>query len=357
MVVQEGAARAGVALTTMARGAGCGCKLGKAALLEALAALPARPSDGDVLVGAEGLDDACVYRLRDDLAVVASVDFFTPIVDDPRTFGAIAAVNALSDLFAMGATPTLALAVCAYPKEADPAALAAIMAGGAEAALGLGCPVLGGHTIDDPEPKYGLAVVGTAHPDRLLLNAGGRAGDALVLTKPLGVGLVAAGRRAGVVTAELARAAEATMLAPNRAAAAAALRVGLTCATDVTGYGLLGHLHELAEASGVSAEIDAGAVPRLEGVEALALAGHVSSGLRRNADLARTSVTFAAEVAEADRSLLADPQTSGGLLLAVPAAREAALHAALGDEGADGWRIGRLVDGAPGRIAVHAGRG
>src|SRR5262249_53882316 len=219
----------------MARGAGCGCKLGKTALVEALAALPARPLDADGLGDAEHLDDACVYRIRADLAVVASVDFFTPIMDDPRTFGAIAAVNALSDLFAMGARPTLALAVCAYPKEADPAALAAIMAGGAEAALEPGRPVLGGHTIHDPEPKYGLAVVGTAHPDRLLLNAGGRAGDALVLTKPLGVGLVAAGRRAGVVEAELATAAEATMLSSNRPAAEAALRAGLTGATDVSG--------------------------------------------------------------------------------------------------------------------------
>ena len=232
MVVRENAARTGVALTAMARGSGCGCKLGKPALLAALAALPARPDDADVLVGAEGLEDACVYRLRDDLAVVASVDFFTPVVDDPGTFGAIAAVNALSDLFAMGATPTLALAVCAFPKEGDAAALAAIMAGGAEAALALGCPVLGGHTIDDPEPKYGLAVVGTAHPERLLLNSGGRPGDALVLTKPLGVGLVAAGRRAGVVDPELAAAAEASMLTPNRAAARAAVRAGLARRRD-----------------------------------------------------------------------------------------------------------------------------
>jgi selenide,water dikinase len=342
-------------LTEIARGAGCGCKLGKDLLAEALSALPAPPDDPDVLVGLAGLDDACAYRLSDDLAVVASVDFFTPIVDDPATFGAIAATNALSDLYAMGATPTLALAVCAFPKEGDRDALARILAGGARAALAQGCPVLGGHTVDDAEPKYGLAVVGTAHPDRLLTNAAGRPGDLLLLTKPLGVGLVATARRAGAAPQELCRAAEQAMLEPNRAAAEAALEAGLRCATDVTGFGLLGHLHGLAEASGLAARVEAGALPRLPGAAQLGLAGHVSGGLRRNEQFARRAARIAGEVDPAERLLLHDPQTSGGLLLAVAPEREEALTAALARRGARAWRVGRLVEGPPGSIRVGAG--
>jgi selenide, water dikinase len=349
------AATATVGLTQLARGAGCGCKLGKDVLLEALRGLPLPGDDPDVLVGPAGLDDACVYRLRDDLAIVASIDFFTPVVDDPATFGAIAATNALSDLYAMGATPTLALAVCAYPREGDLAALGAILAGGAEAAMAQACPVLGGHSIDDPEPKYGLAVVGTAHPERLLTNAGGRAGDELLLTKPLGVGLVATARRAGAAAADLCARAEASMLAPNRAASEAAVECALTTATDVTGYGLLGHLHEMCEASGTGAEIVAPAVPRLEGVDALARAGHLSGGLRRN--LAATEPHTAVESAVEDhlRLVLADPQTSGGLLLAVAPERRAALERALVRRGVEAWAVGRLTDGVRGRIRVHAG--
>ena len=205
-------------LTTMARGGGCGCKLGKSALAEALALMPAPPPDARVLVGFDGADDAAAYRVRDDLAVVASVNFFTPIVDDPATFGAIAATNALSDLHAMGATPAFALAVAAHPADGDPDDLAAIMRGGAEAAMADGCPVLGGHTIDDPEPKYGLAAVGTAHPDRLLSNAAGRPGDLLFLTKPLGVGVITtAAMRDGCNPDAMAAATE-SMLASNRPA-------------------------------------------------------------------------------------------------------------------------------------------
>lgn len=311
--------------------------------------------DPDVLVGPGGLDDACVYRLRDDLAVVASVDFFTPVVDDPGTFGAIAATNALSDLYAMGATPTLALAICAFPKEGDREVLAAILAGGAAAALAQGCPVLGGHSIDDPEPKYGLAVVGTAHPDRLLTNSAGRPGDALVLTKPLGVGIVATARGAGAAGEDLCARAEAVMLSPNRDASDAALEAGLRGATDVTGYGLLGHLHEMCAAGGTGAEIVAGWVPRLEGVTALARSGHLSGGLRRNLEAVADHVTIGEDVDEVERLVLADPQTSGGLLLAVPAAQREALAAALRRRGVDSWTVGRLTAGPAGRIEVHGG--
>jgi selenide, water dikinase len=312
------------------------------------------PPDARVLVGPEGLDDACVYLLRDDLALVASVDFFTPVVDDPQTFGAIAATNALSDLYAMGATPTLALAICAYPKEGNRHALAAILSGGAAAALAQGCPVLGGHSIDDPEPKYGLAVVGTAHPDRLLTNAGGRPGDALVLTKALGVGIVATASAVGAADAALREVAQASMLTPNRAASDAAVEVGLAGATDVTGYGLLGHLHEMACASGTGAQIHAGAVPVIPGTHELAAAGHVSGGLGRNREAIAGVTEFAPDVPEALRLLLVDPQTSGGLLLAVPPDRQATFQAAAARHGVSVWTIGHLTDDPVGRITVNA---
>ena len=226
-------------LTSLARGGGCGCKLGRSALAEALALVPQAP-DPDVLAGFDRAEDAAVYRVRDDLAIVASVDFFTPIVDDPATFGAIAATNALSDLHAMGASPVLALAVAAYPDDADPRDLAVLMRAGAEAALADGCPVLGGHTIADPEPKYGLAVVGTVHPERILSNAAGTPGDLLILTKPLGTGVIVTAQKAGWGDPVAMEAAVATMLASNRPAAEAAREGGVRCATDVTGFGLRG---------------------------------------------------------------------------------------------------------------------
>lgn len=340
-------------LTTMARGGGCGCKLGKSALADALALMPV-PDDPAVMVGFDGADDAAVYRVRDDLAVVASVDFFTPIVDDPATFGAIAATNALSDLHAMGAAPLFALAVAAHPADGDPDDLAAIMRGGAEAALADGCPVLGGHTIDDPEPKYGLAVVGTAHPDRLLTNAAGRPGDVLVLTKPLGVGVVTTAQMTGRGTVLAMASATASMLASNRPAAAAAMAAGLRCATDVTGFGLVGHLAELAAASGVGAEIDARAVPMLPTARKLAAEGVATGGAARNRAFAAGSVEVSPLVAPELVDLLFDPQTSGGLLLAVAPERADALDEELESRGVPGRRVGRLTDGPAGTIAVVA---
>jgi selenide,water dikinase len=337
----------------MARGGGCGCKLGKSALAEALALMPA-PADPRALVGFEGADDAAVYRVSADLAVVASVDFFTPIVDDPATFGAIAATNALGDLHAMGAEPAFALAVAAHPADGDPGDLAAIMRGGAEAAMADGCPVLGGHTIDDPEPKYGLAVVGTAHPDRLLTNAAGRPGDLLVLTKPLGVGVITTAGMSGRADAAATAAATASMLASNRPAAAAALAAGLRCATDVTGYGLVGHLAEVAAASGVGAELDAAAVPLLPGARDLAAAGVATGGAARNRAFARGLVDVAPAAPAEVVDLLYDPQTSGGLLLAVAPDAADALDRELGARGVAGRRVGRLTEGPRGRIRVLA---
>ncbi|MEW6582340.1 MAG: selenide, water dikinase SelD, partial [Actinomycetota bacterium] len=333
-----------VPLTHMAHGAGCGCKLSPALLSRALAALP--PLDGmrDVLVGHDRMDDAAVVRVADDLAVVATVDFFTPIVDDPETFGRIAATNAVSDVYAMGGAPLVALAVAAFPKDGDMEVLAGIFRGGAAVAAEHGCPVLGGHTIDDAEPKYGLAVVGTVHPDRLVTNAAGRPGDVLVLTKPLGVGIAAASRKAGADPPGLHDAAVATMLASNRAAAEAAAEAGVRCGTDVTGFGLLGHLRELVAASGVGAVIRIDRVPVLDGALQALAAGHAPGGLRRNRDFAGEHVDFDPRVAEDARAILFDPQTSGGLLLAVPADRLDALAAALAARGVRGAPIGGLVD-------------
>ncbi len=340
-------------LTTMARGGGCGCKLGKSALAEALALMPA-PDDARVLVGFEAADDGAAYRVRDDLAVVASVDFFTPIVDDPATFGAIAATNALSDLHAMGATPAFALAVAAHPADGDPADLAEIMRGGAEAAIADGCPVLGGHTIDDPEPKYGLAVVGTAHPDRLLSNAAGRPGDVLVLTKPIGVGVITTAQMSGRANALAMASATASMLASNGPAAAAALAAGVRCATDVTGFGLVGHLAEVTGASGVAARVEAGAVPLLPAARKLAADGVMTGGAARNRDFARELLAVAPGVPPEVVDLLHDPQTSGGLLLAVAPESADLLDRELVARGVAARRIGHLAAGRAGAIEVVA---
>jgi selenide,water dikinase len=342
-----------VRLTRMTRGGGCGCKLGRSALVVALSRMPLA-LDPDALAGFDRAEDAAVYRVRDDLAIVASVDFFTPIVDDPATFGAIAATNALSDLHAIGASPMLGLAIAAYPDDADPRDLAIVMRGAAEAALADGCPVLGGHTIADPEPKYGLAVVGTAHPDRILSNAAGTPGDVLILTKPLGVGVIVTAEKAGRGDRLATEAAVATMLESNRLAAEAALAAGIRCATDVTGFGLVGHLSEVAAASGVGGEVSAASVPLLAGARELAAGGVMTGGARRNRAFADPLVDVATGVPFEVEDLLHDPQTSGGLLLAVVPEKADRLRGELADRDVPHWEIGRLTDGPAGHIAVLA---
>ncbi len=256
-------------LTSLAAGAGCGCKLPAAELLPIVRALPAQ-HDERLLVGSATSDDAAIFQLRDDLALVQTIDFFTPLVDDPYDFGRIAAANALSDVYAMGGTPLTALNVVAWPlRRLGPEPLAAILRGGLAVAAEAGCVIAGGHSIEDDEPKYGLAVTGTIDPRRILSNAGARAGDALVLSKPLGVGAVVAARKRGLADDALLARAVATMTELNAAASAAALAAGAHAMTDVTGFGLLGHLHHLCRESGLAAVVDAAAVPALEGVEAL----------------------------------------------------------------------------------------
>jgi selenide, water dikinase len=315
--------------------------------------LPKALDNPDVLVGLETGDDAAVYRLRPDLALVVTTDFFTPVVDDAYTFGAIAAANALSDIYAMGAQPLMAVNLVAFPiKELPASVLAEILRGGLEKVRESGIDVLGGHSIDDHEPKYGLAVTGTVHPDRVVRNRGGRPGDPLILTKPLGTGIITTAIKHQVAPADSEAAAVASMLRLNRESAAAMATVDAHAATDVTGFGLLGHLHYLARASGVAARIVAAEVPFLPGAEALADAGEVPGGTRSNERFLSSRVGWPAGLPAARRTMLCDAQTSGGLLIAVPAGQATRLLSALDSRGVSGRRVGELVEGEPGRIEV-----
>jgi selenide,water dikinase len=311
-------------------------------------------TDPRILVDAATRDDAAVFQLSADRAIVATVDFFTPIVDDPYDFGRIAAANAFSDVYAMGATPLLALNLVGWPRDTLPYdLLGEVLRGGADVARAAAAFVLGGHSIDDPEPKYGMAVVGEVHPDRIVTNAGARPGDALVLTKPIGTGvLTTALKRDFLSEAELAPAV-AVMTTLNAAAARAMLAIGVHAATDVTGFGLLGHLHGLLEASGAAAEVTALAVPLLPRARDMAARGAVPGGTQRNLTSLADSVSFTAGVDETTRVLLSDAQTSGGLLIAVAPDRVGALVAALEREGSPAAAIiGRVVSGPAGRVAV-----
>jgi selenide,water dikinase len=331
-------------LTSLSSAAGCGCKVPAAELAPLLEALPQR-SNPDVLVGPATADDAGVYRLREDLALVQTADFFTPIVDDPYDFGRVAATNALSDVYAMGGRPVSALNLVAWSVEelgAEP--LVEVLRGGAEVAEAAGVVILGGHTIADAEPKYGLAVTGVVHPDELISNASGRAGDALVLTKPLGAGAVSTALKKGFVAPDLVASAVEVMCELNAAAADAARAAGAHAMTDVTGFGLLGHLHELAVASDLSAEVDAGAVPAIAGaLELLADDRALAGGSRGNRRYAESYTVFEPGVEEVRRRLVCDAMTSGGLLVAVAPERAAQVP---------GPVIGRLTGGEAGAITV-----
>ncbi|MEU8119346.1 selenide, water dikinase SelD [Spirillospora sp. NPDC049024] len=302
-------------LTQYAHGGGCACKIPPGELEEVVAGLGAAPAspNAELLVGLETGDDAAVVRLQDGLAAVATADFFTPVVDDPYDWGRIAAANALSDVYAIGGRPIVAVNLLAWPREVLPFDLAReVLRGGLDVAAEAGCHVGGGHSVDDPEPKYGMAVTGVADPARLLRNDTGKPGTPLSLTKPLGLGVLNNRHKA---TGEVFAHAVETMAALNRDASAAALDAGIVCATDVTGFGLLGHLYKMARASGVTAVVDAAAVPCLDGARASLRDGYVSGGTRRNLDWVAPHTDFGA-TGEDDRLLLADAQTSGGLLLA-----------------------------------------
>ncbi|GAA0925428.1 selenide, water dikinase SelD [Streptomyces thermoalcalitolerans] len=309
-----------VRLTQFAHGGGCACKIPPGELEDVLGGLSAAlPAAGDtpLLVGPATGDDAAVVTLPAQSgvaqAVVATADFFTPVVDDPYDWGRIAAANALSDVYAMGGRPVVAVNLLAWPRDVLPLDLAReVLRGGLEAAAEAGCHVGGGHSVDDPEPKYGMAVTGLADPARLLRNDTGRPGLPLTLTKPLGLGVLNNRHKA---TGERFAQAVATMTALNRDASAAALAAGAACATDVTGFGLLGHLHKLARASGVTAVVDTAAVPYLDGAREAVRDGYVSGGTRRNLQWVAPHTDFGGTDADT-RLLLADAQTSGGLLVA-----------------------------------------
>ncbi len=302
-------------LTSYAHGGGCACKIPPGELESVVAGLlgaGVRHPAGELLVGLDDGDDAAAVRIDGERAVIATADFFTPVVDDPYDWGRIAAANALSDVYAMGGEPLVAVNLLCWPRDLLPMELAArVLQGGLDVASQAGCHVAGGHSVDDPEPKYGMAVTGLAASDRLLRNDAGVAGVPLTLTKPLGIGVLNTRHKA---TGEVFAQAVETMAALNRDASRAALAAGARCATDVTGFGLLGHLYKLARASGVTAVIEAGAVPYLDGAREALAAGHVSGGTRRNLDWVRPHLASA--VGEDELLLLADAQTSGGLLVA-----------------------------------------
>ena len=340
-------------LTALSHGAGCACKLGSVDLAEVLRHLPA-VVDPRVLVDAATRDDAALFKLSDDRALVATTDFFTPIVDNPRAWGAIAAANALSDVYAMGGTPLFALNLVGWPREKLPfEVLGEVLAGAAEVTERARCLMLGGHSIDVVEPLFGLVVIGEVHPDRALTNAGACAGDVLVLTKPLGTGILATAlKRDALLEAGMADAVR-SMTTLNEGAARAALAVGVSAATDVTGFGLLGHLGNILAASKLGAEIAFESLPILAHALNLANRGIVPGGTQRNLQAAEPVVEWADDVTATERLLCVDAQTSGGLLLAVPRENEAALVAALHEAATPAVAvIGRLTPGPTGHIRV-----
>lgn len=284
-----------------------------------LGAMP-RIANPNVLVGFDTADDAGVYRLGPDLALVQTIDFFTPIVDDPATFGAIAAANALSDIYAMGGAPLSALAVVAFPANGDPEVLEEILRGGVEKMREAGCAVIGGHSVADPELKFGYAVTGTIHPDRVKTNSGARAGDVLLFTKAIGTGVIGTAVKRGIAEQASVEAAIASMCMLNRAACEAMLNFDVHGCTDVTGFGFLGHAREMAAGSGVTIEVESAKIPLLPGALDAVRAGAIPGGLANNREFVSSAVSMAAPVDSSLLDLLHDPQTSGGLLISLPEA-------------------------------------
>jgi selenide, water dikinase len=331
-----------IRLTELTDCGGCAAKLGADLLADALSGLGAQATPDELIAGLAPADDAAAYRLSDDLAVIATLDFFPPLVDDARTFGEIAAANALSDVFAMGGRVLFALSIAAFPEELPRDTLAAVFDGAASKVREAGGTLAGGHTIRDPEPKYGLAVIGAAHPDKLLRKGGARDGDTLLLTKRLGTGLIVSGNRQGKAAARDVDPAIDQMRTLNRPAADVLVRNGVIAATDVTGFGLLGHGLEMARASGAALVFDAATLPALDGALDLARAGVETGGAAHNRRFVAPELTVGEGVPDELVTLAHDPQTSGGLLAAVAADRLAAVEADLDAAGVDHWRIGRV---------------
>ena len=305
------ATEAEIRLTQLSHGAGCACKLPAGLLSQVLSGAEMGVRAPELLVGNETLDDAAVWRISDDLAVVTTLDFFTPLVDDPYTFGRIAATNAISDIYAMGATPAFALNVVAFPKALSMEILGEILRGGGHVAASAGVAVAGGHSIDDAEPKYGMAVTGFARPDQIWRNSGGQAGDVLVFSKAIGTGIVTTAIKNGDPPPEVVDAAVASMTTLNAEAAAQLREHEPHAVTDVTGFGLVGHARELAAGAGLRASIQYDRIPLLPEVRQLVVDGFVPGGTRTNLELASAYATFDDWLDESDRLLVCDAQTSG----------------------------------------------
>ncbi len=329
-------------LTELTTCGGCAAKLGADLLAQALAGLGAETSPAELIAGLEPPDDAAAWLVSPELAIIGTLDFFPPIVDDPFTFGEIAAANALSDVFAMGGRVLFALSIAAFPEELPTETLAAVFAGASAKVREAGGVLAGGHTIRDPEPKYGLAVTGAAHPDRLLRKGGAEPGDVLILTKRLGTGLLVSGRRQGrTAEADFGTAID-QMRVLNRAASEAFVAAGVRAATDVTGFGLLGHGLEMARGSRTRFVFDAGALPILPGALDLAQAGVETGGAAHNRRFVASSLTVGADVSADLVTLAHDPQTSGGLLAAISPDRLDAVESALDAAAVPYWRVGRV---------------
>lgn len=338
-----------VRLTELTGQGGCSAKIAQADLASILAGI-ATPAAGRLLVSAESMDDAAVYQLGEDLALVATTDFFPPPVDDPWDYGAIATANALSDIYAMGATPILLLNLVGFDlANLDPGILRRILEGGAAVAKEAGCAVAGGHSIRSPEPLFGCAVLGRVDPRRMVTNATARVGDLVFLTKPLGTGVILNAHKAQRVSAAVLAEAVATMRRLNLDAASAMLAAGASAATDVTGFGLLGHVSNLARASAVRVRLGARDLPHLPGALDLIAEGHIPGGSRRNLELARTSTLIDPMVDQAQLWLACDAQTSGGLVITIPAERAGHFQELL----PDATLIGEVLPASPGHQGVE----
>lgn len=342
-----------VKLTSLSSKGGCGCKIGPADLSQVLRGMPAPLPNPNLLVGLDTSDDAGVYKLSDDLALVQTVDFFTPIVDDPYSFGQVAAANAISDIYAMGGKPLTVLNIVAFPiKTLDKQVLTDILRGAADKVQEAGATLVGGHSIDDNEPKFGLAVTGLIHPDRVRTNAGAKPGDKLILTKPIGVGILTTSIKKDQLSEEEVRRVTSVMATLNKTAAEVMDGFEVHACTDVTGFGLLGHASEVAKGSGVGVRIGADDVPFLPRVRELAEAGFVPGGTKNNFAHVQDTVDFDPSIDQIGQWMLCDAVTSGGLLISAAAADADELLARLLAAGVEAAMIGETTADHPGRIAV-----
>ncbi|WP_172195789.1 selenide, water dikinase SelD [Saccharibacillus qingshengii] len=342
-----------IKLTSLSSKGGCGCKIGPADLAQVLRKLPPQAANPNLLVGLDTSDDAGVYRLTDDLALVQTLDFFTPIVDDPYDFGQVAAANAISDIYAMGGRPLTALNIVAFPIHTlEKSVLTEILRGAGDKMAEAGVTLVGGHSIDDKEPKFGLAVTGTVHPDRIRTNAGAKAGDVLILTKPIGVGILTTSIKKDLLSEEEIARVTSVMATLNKTAAETMEPYDVNACTDVTGFGLLGHAVEMAKGSGMGIVIRSTDVPLLPRVRELAEGGSVPGGTRNNHDHVQPDVSFPDDMDQIGRWILCDAVTSGGLLIAAPGDQAGELLERLQAAGVEASSIGSVTSENPGHITV-----